>query len=81
MSETYQRELLVEVASDSNPSKTYRIMRGKDGVVYCTCPRWTNTRKTCKHLKRESERNPEVKAAVDAASAMNALDRLDRETK
>jgi hypothetical protein len=44
------RELLQTIRSKSNPDKTYDIIRGKDGVVYCTCWAW-RINKTCKHLK------------------------------
>ena len=40
---------LAEVVSKSNPSQKYEIKMGKDGKVYCTCPRWKYKR-TCKHL-------------------------------
>lgn len=34
----------------SSSSKVYHIMRGGDGVIYCDCPGWRNT-KNCRHLK------------------------------
>lgn len=43
-------EVLAKNASSSNPSKIYEVIRGGDGVVYCTCPGW-KMRKDCKHLK------------------------------
>lgn len=42
--------ILDTVPSSSNPGKTYDIIEGKDGVIYCSCTAW-KMRKTCKHLK------------------------------
>ena len=47
--------ILSTVASSSS-DKTYNIVRGADGVVYCTCPAWKFQRltaegRTCKHIK------------------------------
>ena len=39
--------ILAEV--DGSKGNTYNIVRGKDGVVYCTCWAW-KMNKTCKHL-------------------------------
>jgi hypothetical protein len=39
--------LLRLISRDSG--KEYEIRQGKDGVVYCSCPRW-GFKRTCKHL-------------------------------
>ena len=48
--------VLARVPSSSNPSKSYEIRRGGDGVVYCTCPSWrfqknSPSARTCKHIE------------------------------
>ncbi len=48
--------ILDTVPSSSNPGKTYDIIEGKDGVIYCTCTAW-KMRKTCKHLKEWHQKN------------------------
>ena len=48
--------ILDTVPSSSNPGKTYDIIEGKDGVIYCTCTAW-KMRKTCKHLKGWNQKN------------------------
>lgn len=48
--------ILDTVQSSSNPGKTYDIIEGKDGVIYCSCPRWKFA-KTCKHLKEWNQKN------------------------
>ena len=42
--------VLATNTSSSNPSRTYDIIEGNDGTIYCTCPGWKFNR-TCKHLK------------------------------
>lgn len=42
-------ETLATNPSSSNPSITYRIIKGADNTIYCDCPGW-KMRKTCKHL-------------------------------
>lgn len=42
-------QILAEYPSQSKPGKSYDIVRGKDGVVYCNCWAW-KINKTCKHL-------------------------------
>jgi hypothetical protein len=42
-------KVLQEYKSESNPSKTYQVIRGYDGVTYCTCWPWKINR-TCRHL-------------------------------
>ena len=48
--------ILDTIPSSSNPGKTYDIIEGKDGVIYCTCTAW-KMRKTCKHLKKWTLKN------------------------
>ena len=48
--------ILDTIPSSSNPGKTYDIIEGKDGVIYCTCTAW-KMRKTCKHLKEWTRKN------------------------
>ena len=43
-------QILATNPSRSNPAKSYNIIRGDDGVVYCDCPAW-KFRRECKHLK------------------------------
>ena len=43
-------EILWKAPSGSNPNKTYDIIKGGDGVIYCTCIAW-KMHKTCKHLQ------------------------------
>lgn len=40
--------VLARYRSSSGP-KSYEVILGGDGVMYCNCPGWVN-RKTCKHL-------------------------------
>jgi len=49
-------DVLATYRSASNPDKRYYIVKGKDGVVYCTCPAWKFSGKggelrNCKHLQ------------------------------
>jgi len=48
-------DVLATYRSASNPDKRYYIVKGKDGVVYCTCPAWKfsgkgGEQRNCKHL-------------------------------
>ena len=47
--------ILASVPSKTTAGKSYNIVQGADGVVYCQCPAWkyqrlTPSRRTCKHL-------------------------------
>lgn len=36
---------------EGNNGRTYNIIKGKDGVIYCTCPAWKfSNPHNCKHL-------------------------------
>jgi len=43
-------EVLAEYNSKSNLDKKYRVIRGKDGKIYCDCWGWKRTR-NCAHLE------------------------------
>ena len=48
--------VLARVPSSSNPSKSYEIRKGADGVCFCTCPSWrfqknSPSNRTCKHIE------------------------------
>jgi hypothetical protein len=47
---------ILSTVQSSSSDKTYNIVRGLDGNVYCTCPAWKFQRltaegRTCKHIK------------------------------
>jgi len=44
-------DTITEYESDSKPGQWHKIVRGKDGVVYCDCWAW-RMNKRCKHLDR-----------------------------
>ena len=50
-------EVLATNPSSSNPAKSYSIIKGADGVIYCDCPGW-KMRKTCKHLEEFNSNVP-----------------------
>ena len=49
-------QVLADYPSKSNPSKSYQILLGGDGEVYCICPAWRFQKgkgpqgRRCKHL-------------------------------
>ncbi len=53
---SFMGRILDTIPSSSNPGKTYDIIEGKDGVIYCTCTAW-KMRKNCKHLKEWTRKN------------------------
>jgi len=48
---------LAVIPSSSNPNVTYKVIKGADHNVYCTCPAWrfqkgvSPKNRTCKHLR------------------------------
>ena len=67
--------ILDTVPSSSNPGKTYDIIEGKDGVIYCTCTAW-KMRKTCKHLKEWTRKNLTPENLVKDKGKPNSLDEV-----
>jgi len=64
--------ILDTVQSSSNPGKTYDIIEGKDGVIYCTCTAW-KMRKTCKHLKAWTAKNLTENLVKDEPNSLNEV--------
>ena len=50
-------------SSKSNPNKTYDIIEGADGVIYCECMGWKMHR-DCRHLKDYHAGNSPVGMSV-----------------
>lgn len=80
-------QVLAEITSRSG--KKYEIIRGKDGVVYCTCPSW-KMRKRCKHviafadvehLKHLTAVKKLSKAAVEKKPEFSLKDLINAEVK
>jgi len=63
-------QVIIEV--EGSDGEVHEIRRGRNGVVYCTCPAWAfnrETPKTCKHLRRyhdELATNPIGSASLTA---------------
>lgn len=65
--------ILAEIPSSRNPGKSYKIVRGKDGVVYCNCWQWKKTR-WCKHLEewsrmKQQPAHGDIQAIIDQVVA------------
>lgn len=60
-------QVLATYPSSSNPSKSYSIIAGADGVTYCDCTGW-KMRKTCKHLQHYIANGGKVKVGVSMPS-------------
>jgi predicted nucleic acid-binding Zn finger protein len=48
--------LTIQVPSLTEVGQSYEIKRGRDGVLYCSCPAWRFQRKpaaerSCKHMR------------------------------
>lgn len=67
-------KVLTTIQSSSNPGKSYAIIEGNDGVVYCECWAWKKNR-TCKHLDRFNASNQVWKGPKDQTAVIE-IDRL-----
>ena len=71
-------EVLTTYASKSNPMKEYEIVRGNDGVTYCTCWQWKLNR-TCSHLENylSGQQTYSVRKTKVAGKTVTYLDLQD----
>lgn len=60
-------QILATYPSSSNPNVSYNIIKGADGVIYCSCPGW-KMRKMCKHLVAygSPSQSPTILPAISA---------------
>lgn len=68
--------VLIGTFPSSDGSKTYEMYRGKDGVVYCSCPGWKFSKerpRSCKHMKTHAE------TLVREGEGENILDVMGRD--
>ena len=75
MEECSLNSVICTVTSKSNPKKTYEIRVGKDGVVYCTCPRWKYT-KNCKHLEMWKKRQSGIRKTDIEVLVARAVEKI-----
>jgi len=52
--------ILAEIPSPKTPSRIYRVVESKEGMIYCNCPSWLFQKiepkdRTCKHIKEVYE--------------------------
>lgn len=67
-----RQEVLAQFPSQSNPDVTHEVRRGKDKVIYCTCPGWRMAKKRngapkdrkCWHLDRVEVMQADALAAL-----------------
>ena len=71
-------EVLATYPSRSNPSKEYEIVRGNDGVTYCSCWQWKLNR-TCSHLEDflSGQKTYNVRTKTVAGKKVTYLDLQD----
>ena len=58
MAKKREGRVIREWPSSSNPSRSYQLIEGHDGVVYCSCPAWRFSKerpRICKHMKQWAE--------------------------
>jgi hypothetical protein len=63
-----QQEVLASFPSQSSSDEFYEVRRGKDKVIYCTCPGWRKVKKRsgCWHLDRVAALQAAALAALSS---------------